>query len=230
MAGYDLEVDSPRFVALDVALHVCVKPDYLRSDVRPGGTRCAVQRLLPDGGRGLFHPDNFTFGAAGLSQPRSSPPPRRSKGVESVRVDASRASSIHAPRPLENGVIPIGRLEIARLDNNPNFPERGRLASRLEADDERPAAEPATARADRAWHRGCGCCAGVERDTPLRSTTGAASRRSRTASAMYPEFRVEPARRALVEGSAGARASCGRATTTTSRSGCSTRSRAPRTS
>ena len=31
MAGYDLEVDAPRFVALDVALHVCVKPDYFRA-------------------------------------------------------------------------------------------------------------------------------------------------------------------------------------------------------
>jgi hypothetical protein len=28
---------------------------------------------------------------------------------------------------LENGVIPIGRLEIAQLAGNPNFPERGRL-------------------------------------------------------------------------------------------------------
>jgi hypothetical protein len=28
---------------------------------------------------------------------------------------------------LKNGVIPMGRLEIAQLANNPNFPERGRL-------------------------------------------------------------------------------------------------------
>ena len=33
MAGYDLEVDAPRFVPLDVALHLCVKSDYFRSDV-----------------------------------------------------------------------------------------------------------------------------------------------------------------------------------------------------
>ena len=29
MAGYDLEVDGPRYVALDVTLHICVQPDYL---------------------------------------------------------------------------------------------------------------------------------------------------------------------------------------------------------
>lgn len=31
------------------------------------------------------------------------------------------------PKPLDNGVLTIGRLEIARLDNDPNFPERGVL-------------------------------------------------------------------------------------------------------
>ena len=59
------------------------------------------------------------------------------------------------PASLENGVIPIGRLEIAQLANNPNFPERGRLdAARQEAANERrrrarpsssPAPKPAAA-------------------------------------------------------------------------------------
>jgi len=31
------------------------------------------------------------------------------------------------PSALETGVIPIGRLEVAQLANNPNFRERGRL-------------------------------------------------------------------------------------------------------
>ena len=33
MAGYDLEVDSPVFVPLDISLHICVVPGYFRSDV-----------------------------------------------------------------------------------------------------------------------------------------------------------------------------------------------------
>jgi len=33
MAGYDLEVDGPRYVALDIALHICGKPEYFRSEV-----------------------------------------------------------------------------------------------------------------------------------------------------------------------------------------------------
>ena len=44
MAGYDLEVDGPRFVPLDVELHVCVQPDYFRAHVNG---RCARRPLEP---------------------------------------------------------------------------------------------------------------------------------------------------------------------------------------
>ena len=60
--GHDLEVDAPRFVSLEIEMHVCVKPDYFRSDVKPRLLDIFSNRVLPDGRRGLFHPDNFTFG------------------------------------------------------------------------------------------------------------------------------------------------------------------------
>ena len=28
---------------------------------------------------------------------------------------------------IENGILPIGTMEVARLDNDPSFPENGRL-------------------------------------------------------------------------------------------------------
>ena len=34
MAGYDVEVNSPVFVPLDLVLSVCVKSGYFRSDVK----------------------------------------------------------------------------------------------------------------------------------------------------------------------------------------------------
>ena len=49
MAGYDLEVDAPRFVPLDVALHVCVKADYFRADVLQAVRRVLSSDVLPDG-------------------------------------------------------------------------------------------------------------------------------------------------------------------------------------
>jgi hypothetical protein len=44
-------------------------------------------------------------------------------------VQVTKFHRLGAPdsRPLEDGYIELGRLEIARLDNDPNFPERGVL-------------------------------------------------------------------------------------------------------
>ena len=43
-------------------LHVCVQPDYFRADVKAGLLDALSSRDLPGGARGLFHPDNFSFG------------------------------------------------------------------------------------------------------------------------------------------------------------------------
>src|SRR5262249_15804620 len=61
MAGYDLEVDGPRYVPLDVALHVCVKADYFRAEVLRAVQLALSSDVLADGTLGVFHPDNFTF-------------------------------------------------------------------------------------------------------------------------------------------------------------------------
>ena len=64
------------------------------------------------------------------------------KMFQRQRDDASSA--------LDTGVLPIGRLEIARLDNDPSFPERGVL----DAHRGRRQVSAATS--------GCGCCSGVD--------------------------------------------------------------------
>jgi predicted phage baseplate assembly protein len=126
MAGYDLEVDAPRFAALDVSLHVCVKPDFFRSEVVKSVAETLGSRLLPDGRRGLFHPDNFTF-AQPVYASRIIAAAQSVEGVESVRLDRFQRLAAPDPAALENGVIPLGRLEIAQLENNPNYRDRGRL-------------------------------------------------------------------------------------------------------
>jgi len=50
-----------------------------------------------------------------------------SPGVEAVSVLKFERLGAPDPAAIRNGVIAIGRLEIARLDNDPNFQERGRL-------------------------------------------------------------------------------------------------------
>ncbi|HWK88945.1 MAG TPA: putative baseplate assembly protein, partial [Longimicrobium sp.] len=62
MAGHDLEIDAPRWVPLEVEVFACVEPAYFRGDVERALRRVLGSRDLPDGSRGFFHPDHFTFG------------------------------------------------------------------------------------------------------------------------------------------------------------------------
>ena len=52
-----------RYVPLDIELAVCVLPHYLRGHVEAALLDVFSTRVLPDGTRGFFHPDNLTFGA-----------------------------------------------------------------------------------------------------------------------------------------------------------------------
>jgi hypothetical protein len=126
MAGYDLEVDSPRFVALDVALHLCVKPDYFRSEVLHAVEAELGSGVLPDRRLAVFHPNKFSF-AQPVYLSRIVAAAQAVKGVEAVSALKFQRMAAPDVRSLDTGVIPIGRLEIAQLANNPNFPERGRL-------------------------------------------------------------------------------------------------------
>jgi len=125
MAGYDLEVDGPRYVPLELAITVCVKPEYFRSDVRAALMRIFSKGWLDDGRPALFHPDNFTFGQP-VYLSRLYAAAQSVQGVASVVIDRfQRLRMIDDSQPLDEGVLKLGRLEIARLDNDPNFPERG---------------------------------------------------------------------------------------------------------
>jgi hypothetical protein len=82
----------------------------------------------PDGSRGFFHPDNFTFGQpVYLSQivARAMDVP----GVASVMsVDRFQRYGEDPHGEIAEGFIAMYRLEIARLDNDRNAQEHGRLA------------------------------------------------------------------------------------------------------
>jgi hypothetical protein len=124
MAGYDLEVDAPRFVSLEIEMHVCAKPDYFRSDVKAALLDIFSNRILPDGRRGVFHPDKFTFGQTVWLSPLIAAA-QAVDGVASVQITVFQRQGQDDLKPLQDGFLPIGRLEIARCDNDPNFAERG---------------------------------------------------------------------------------------------------------
>jgi len=130
MAGHDLEVDEPQFVPLEIEMHVCVAADHFRSDVERELFDVLSNRDLPDGRRGMFHPDNFSFGQpVYLSAIYAAA--HQVTGVESVEVRTFQRLGVGDSTALESGRLDIDRLEIARLDNDRNFAERGQLTISL---------------------------------------------------------------------------------------------------
>jgi hypothetical protein len=126
MAGHDLEVDAPIFVSLEIDMDVCVKPDYFASDVEEALLNVLSNRALPDGSRGTFYPDNFTFGQTVYLGPIYALV-QSTAGVDSVRITKFQRQGIDSNIALDAGKLELNRLEIARLDNDPNFSEHGIL-------------------------------------------------------------------------------------------------------
>ena len=130
LAGYDIEVDGAVFVPLEMLLTVCVRPGFFRVNVKQAILDVLSARDLPDGRRGFFHPDNLTFGQpVFLSQVIAAV-----LGVPGVRnVETGKGQLVFkrrgglASEAVETGVISLGRLEIAQLDNDPSQPEHGTL-------------------------------------------------------------------------------------------------------
>ena len=124
MAGQDVEIDGPQFVPLEIEMTVCVQPNYYRSDVKAALLRVFSNQIQPDGERGVFHPDNFSFGQpVYLSKLYAAA--QKVEGVRFVTIKKFRRLGSNSGQALEDGVLNLGRLEIARLDNDPNFAERG---------------------------------------------------------------------------------------------------------
>ena len=124
--GHDLHVEWAEMVPIELELDICVLPSYLRGHVLAALRDAFSNRVLSDGRRGFFHPDNLTFGE-GIYLSRLVAAAQAVTGVESVRVTKLNRLFELPNRELENGVLPLAPLQIAQLDNDPSFPERGKL-------------------------------------------------------------------------------------------------------
>jgi hypothetical protein len=131
MAGHDLEIAPPRFVALELVLAVCVLGDYYRSDVQREVLTVLGTGRTPEGQPRLFHPDNLTFGSpVYLSALLAAV--QAVQGVRYVEPKVFRRLGEPRSDALEAGVLRFTPLEIPRLDNDRNFPDRGTLTLEME--------------------------------------------------------------------------------------------------
>ena len=135
--GYDLTVGGANYVPLELALSVCVLPDYLRAQVEASLLQVLGNGVQPDGSYGFFNPNNLTFGQ-GIYVSRIVAAAQAVTGVASVTVTRLARYQVTAHPYAETfgiasgavpglGVLTLGPFEIAQLDNDPNYPEHGRL-------------------------------------------------------------------------------------------------------
>ena len=129
--GHDLHVVRAEHVPLLLELKVCVKPGHLRAHVKAALLAAFGNRALPNDQRGFFHPDSLTFGE-GVFVSRIVALAQSVDGVESSVVSRLERLFEGPNGELEAGSLPLGILEIARLDNDPDFPENGQLLLVLE--------------------------------------------------------------------------------------------------
>jgi hypothetical protein len=122
--GHDLVVKPAYYVPLDIALDVCVQPHFLRGHVKAALLAVFSNRRLPDGRIGFFHPDNLSFGQ-GVFLSQLVATAQAVPGVESVAVSKLQRLFAGPNDEIKNGVLPLGPLEVARLDSDPSFPENG---------------------------------------------------------------------------------------------------------
>ena len=129
--GHELEITPPRLAPLDIALRVCVAPGFLRSEVKAALFEVFSSGQLNDGRSGFFHPDNWTFGQSVYASTviETAMAVAGVSWVELQRFQRKGGLAVIGEIPTE---IRMARLEIARLDNDPNAPENGRIEFNME--------------------------------------------------------------------------------------------------
>jgi hypothetical protein len=131
LAGYDIEINGPIYVPLEIAIDVCVKPGYFRGNVELSLLLTFSNHELANGRRGFFHPDNFTFNQP-LFLSHIYEAAMEVAGVASVAVTKFQRWGKLSAGEIDKGIIAPGKLEIIRLDNDPNFQENGKISFNME--------------------------------------------------------------------------------------------------
>jgi hypothetical protein len=124
--GHDLHLLPAEYVPIDLMLEVCVGANYQRAHVKAELLDVFSNRRLSGGRRGFFHVDELSFGE-GVFLSQIVAAAQAVTGVVSVRVVRLQRLYEAPNREIANGVLPLAPNEIARLDNDPNYPEHGKL-------------------------------------------------------------------------------------------------------
>jgi hypothetical protein len=130
MAGYDIQIRPARYVPLDIAIRFCLEDLAFRDQVLRDLKSALGNGTGADGTPGFFHPDQWTFGQSvtlsGLYAAIA-----RVNGVACAEVLTFKRLLRPQGQELSDGLIALQWDEIARLEDDRNFPEHGQLELEL---------------------------------------------------------------------------------------------------
>jgi hypothetical protein len=124
--GHDLRVQAAAYVPITLRMRVCALPGHERGHVKAA----LLKRFVGSPG-GFFDADQLSFGqsihlsrivAAAMAVP----------GVMCVTIEAFHRHGEAPNHEIENGVLALAPHEIAELANDPDYPERGAIAIKVE--------------------------------------------------------------------------------------------------
>lgn len=130
-AGYDLEIQAPQYVPLNIGLLICVWPDYFNAAVEEAVLDILSSGQRLDGANGFFHPNQFSFGDS-LYLSRLYAAVQVVAGVRSVQAITFQRLFQPDYGETEAGELTAGFFEILRLDNNPSAPDNGILQLKMD--------------------------------------------------------------------------------------------------
>jgi hypothetical protein len=120
----DLEIRSPIYVPLDMTLTVCPCASADWPTVRATLGRLFGARVQPDGTPGLFSPDRLSLGSPVYTGPLIAAAVQV-PGVVWAEITDLRTVGMPIPIVMADGRLALDPPLVPRLDNDPNFPDRG---------------------------------------------------------------------------------------------------------
>ena len=126
LAGQAAYIEPPQYVPLSVTLTVCVDPDSFAMDVRAALLQVLGSCRLPSGAPAFFAPQNFELGQPVYLSPIYAAA-RTVPGVTRVTATVFEPQGQNTRTYIQQGYIPMGPFQVARLDNDPSLPGNGIL-------------------------------------------------------------------------------------------------------
>lgn len=128
LIGEDIEIRPPEFVPLEIIVRLCAEPDVWVEDIESILEQEFSTGYTPDGRKGFFHPDLWTFGQA-LHASQIIGRVMSVKGVEHIiEVSIKRWNS---PFAASDSFTKIDHNEIIEVLNDPDFYERGSITFKV---------------------------------------------------------------------------------------------------